>query len=162
MATGLRWLLAAIKREQESKQPKTRDQQSRVFVLCHPKEVMIMAVRGLRGATTVEQNEAQVILDATQVLLEALLQANPGLRPEDVACAFFTLTEDLNSAYPAEAARRMGWTNVPMLCAQEIPVPGSLPACIRVLLQWNTDLPQQAVRHVYLGKAARLRPDLAD
>jgi chorismate mutase len=120
-----------------------------------------MPVRGLRGATTADQNEPMAILDATQELLEALLRANPGLRPEDLACAVFTLTEDLNAAYPAEAARRMGWTAVPMLCAQEIPVPGSLPACIRVLLQWNTDLPQQDVRHIYLGDAARLRPDLA-
>lgn len=120
-----------------------------------------MPIRGLRGATITEQNEPQAILDATQELLAALLQANPGLRLEDLACAVFTMTADLNAAYPAEAARRMGWSAVPMLCAQEIPVPGSLPACIRVLLQWNTDLPQQAVRHVYLGEAARLRPDLA-
>jgi len=119
-----------------------------------------MPVRGLRGATTANQNEQTAILDATQELLEAILQANPDLRAEDLACAVFTLTVDLNAAYPAEAARRLGWTSVPMLCAQEIPVPGSLPACIRVLLQWNTDLPQQAIRHVYLGKSARLRPDL--
>jgi chorismate mutase len=119
-----------------------------------------MPVRGLRGATIADQNEPAAILDATQVLLEALLQANPTLRSEDLACAVFTLTKDLNTAYPAEAARRMGWTAVPMLCAQEIPVPRSLLGCIRVLLQWNTDLPQQAIRHVYLGDAARLRPDL--
>ena len=120
-----------------------------------------MPMRGLRGATISGQNEPQAILDATQELLAALLQANPSLRLEDLACAVFTMTEDLNAAYPAEAARRMGWSAVPMLCAQEIPVPGSLPACIRVLLQWNTDLPQQAIRHVYLGEATRLRPDLA-
>jgi chorismate mutase len=120
---------------------------------------MIMPVRGLRGATIATQNQPQSILDATQELLKALIQANPGLRPEDLSCAIFTLTEDLNAAYPAEAARRMGWNEVPLLCAQEIPVPGSMPACIRVLLQWNTDLPQHSVRHVYLGEAAHLRPD---
>ena len=121
-----------------------------------------MPVQGLRGATSVDKNQPEAILDATRILLEALLQANPELQPQDLACALFTLTDDLNAAYPAAAARQMGWTDVPMLCAREIPVPGGLPTCLRVLLQWNTDLPQSAMRHVYLGNASQLRPDLVD
>ncbi len=81
-------------------------------------------------------------------------------RPQDLASALFTVTEDLSAAYPAAAARELGWTDVPLICAREIPVPGGLPRCIRVLLHWNTDLPQSAIRHVYLGAAAALRPDL--
>ena len=120
-----------------------------------------MPIQGVRGAATAAGNQPQAILDATRELLEAILEANPGLRTEDLASVFFTLTEDLDAAYPAEAARRMGWTHVPMMCAREIPVPSSPPACIRVLLLWNTDRPQESVRHVYTGDAARLRPDLA-
>jgi chorismate mutase len=70
------------------------------------------------------------------------------------------VTEDLVSVYPAQAARQMGWSQVPMMCAREIPVPGSLPRCIRVLMHWNTEIPQHQVKHIYLGGAARLRPDL--
>jgi chorismate mutase len=72
------------------------------------------------------------------------------------------MTDDLTSAFPAEAARQLGWTQVPLMCSREIPVPGSLPRCIRVLLQWNTDLPQDDINHVYLGEAAILRPDLGE
>jgi chorismate mutase len=89
-----------------------------------------------------------------------MLEANPELRSEDIASIVFTTTDDLNSAYPAQAAREMGWNSVPMICSREIPVPGGLPRCIRVLMHWNTDLDQQAVCHIYLGAAASLRPDL--
>jgi chorismate mutase len=89
-----------------------------------------------------------------------MLEANPELRSEDIASIVFTTTDDLNSAYPAQAAREMGWNSVPMICSREIPVPGGLPRCIRVLMHWNTDLDQQAVCHIYLGSAASLRPDL--
>ncbi|MCA9977742.1 MAG: chorismate mutase, partial [Anaerolineales bacterium] len=85
---------------------------------------------------------------------------NPTLETADIASAFFTVTDDLNASYPALAARELGWHEVPLLCAREIPVPGSMPMCIRVLIQWNTELPQKAVQYVYLGEAARLRPDL--
>jgi chorismate mutase len=119
-----------------------------------------MAIRGVRGATVVEQDRQEDILAATDELLQAILEANPSLRPEDIASAFFTVTDDLRATYPAQAAREIGWTLVPMLCAQEIPVPGSLPRAIRVLLHWNTDIPQDAIRHVYLGAAVSLRPDL--
>lgn len=120
-----------------------------------------MPMRGVRGATTVTADEPALILAATQELLNALRAANPALQLEDIASAFFTLSPDLSAAYPARAAREMGWDGVPMMCACEIPVPGGLPGCIRVLLHWNTDLPQAAVRHVYLKAAASLRPDLS-
>ncbi len=119
-----------------------------------------MPIRGVRGATVVDQDQPEMVQSATQTLLQALLQANPQLHPSDLASAFFTVTGDLISAYPAKAARQMGWSQVPLMCALEIPVPGGLSRCIRVLLHWNTDLPQEAVRHVYLGTAASLRPDL--
>ena len=82
------------------------------------------------------------------------------IQAEDVAAVFFTVTDDLDAAFPAQAARMLGWQQVPLLDAREIPVPGSLPRCIRVLLLWNTDTPQSEVVHVYLGEARRLRPDL--
>ena len=120
-----------------------------------------MPIRGVRGAATVEADNPEEILDVSRQLLQAILEANPTLQPEDLASAFFTLTDDLHSAYPAQAARELGWGFVPLMCAQEIPVPGSLKHCIRVLLHWNTELPQRSIKHVYLGAASILRPDLA-
>ena len=120
-----------------------------------------MAVRGIRGAIVVPQDNPEAICAATRELLLAILLANPTLQITDIASVFFTTTSDLNSAYPAQAARQLGWTAVPLMCAVEIPVPGSLPRCIRILLHWNTDLSQEAVRPVYLGAAASLSSDLA-
>jgi len=120
-----------------------------------------MPIRGVRGATTVNQDQADQLLAATQELLEAILTANPGMRTEEIASVLFTVTNDLCSACPALAARRIGWDSVPMMCASEIPVPGSLPRCIRVLLHWDTDVPQSGIRHIYLREAVKLRPDLA-
>ncbi len=119
-----------------------------------------MAIRGIRGATTVSADEPDAILQATRELLEAIMKENAGFTPEDVGSAIFTVTEDLASTFPAQAARQMGWSMVPMMCAREIPVPGSLPKAIRVLVQWNTETPQGAVKHVYLRDAVKLRPDL--
>ncbi len=118
-----------------------------------------MTVRGIRGATVAIEDHGSAILGATRDLLQAILAANP-VHPDDIASVFFTVTEDISSTYPALAARELGWQNVPLLCSREIPVPGSLPLCIRVLIHWNTDLPQKAIQHVYLGEAAILRPDL--
>ncbi|MDX9829655.1 MAG: chorismate mutase [Anaerolineae bacterium] len=118
-----------------------------------------MACRGIRGATTVEANTAEAVLDATGELLAALAEAN-GLAAEDIASAVFTVTADLDAAFPAQAARQLGWHQVPLLDALEIPVPGSLPRCVRVLLHWNTSRSQAEIRHVYLRGAAGLRPDL--
>ena len=121
-----------------------------------------MAIRGIRGATVTSVDTADEILAATRGLLSAIFQANPALQVEDLCSAIFTLTEDLSSAYPAEAARQLGWNSVPLLCTRDVPVPGSLPRCIRVLLHWNTDLTQEAIQHVYIGQSAKLRPDLAN
>ena len=119
-----------------------------------------MPTRGIRGATTVPSDEPDLILEATRELLEAILRENEGMTPEDVGSAIFTVTEDLASTFPAQAARQMGWGLVPMMCAREIPVPGSLPRVIRVLVHWNTDVPQNEITHVYLREAVKLRPDL--
>lgn len=117
-----------------------------------------MVVRGIRGATTVECNEKEEIIAATEELLEEMIQQNE-LDPESISSAFFTVTTELNATFPAEAARKRGWTMVPMLCATEIPVPGSLARCIRVLVHVNTTKRQEEVRHVYLRRAVALRPD---
>ncbi len=119
-----------------------------------------MPVRGIRGANTASADQSEAILVATRELLEAILAQNPGLVPEEITSVLFTVTDDLSAAYPAKAARQIGWVQTPLMCAREIPVPGGLPRCIRVLLHWNTPLPQSAIRHVYLGEATQLRPDL--
>jgi chorismate mutase len=119
-----------------------------------------MAIRGIRGATTVSADEPDLILEATRELLEAILDANSSMKSEDVGSALFTVTDDLASTFPAQAARQMGWSLVPMTCAREIPVPGSLRMVIRVLVHWNTEIPQNKIAHVYLREAVKLRPDL--
>ncbi len=118
------------------------------------------AVRGVRGAINVTQNSRAEILSSTRELLIKMAKANH-VRKEDIASIFFTATGDLNAAFPAEAARELGWTEVPLLCAVEVPVPGSLPLCIRVLLHINTELSQSDIKHVYLREARVLRSDLA-
>lgn len=119
-----------------------------------------MPVRGIRGATTIEQDQADEVLAATCELLKALVENNPDLQPEDIASAIFTVTDDIHSAFPAKAARQIGWTQVPMVCMQEIPVPGSLPKCIRIMLLWNTDKLQSEITHIYLRQSKKLRPDI--
>jgi len=121
-----------------------------------------MPVRGIRGATVVKEDQPDQILAATRELLEMILHENPDIDSADISSVIFTVTDDLNSVYPAKAARELGWVQVPLLCANEIPVPGSLERCIRVLLHWNTNVSQAAVRHVYLREAQMLRPDLAN
>lgn len=117
-------------------------------------------VRGIRGATTVERDEPELILEATAELLEAMLAANAIDDFEAIASIFFTTTHDLTSTFPAEAARRLGMTMVPLLCFQEIPVPNRVPRAIRVMMQINTTKAQHAIKHVYLRDAVTLRPDL--
>ncbi|MFH1086084.1 MAG: chorismate mutase [Chloroflexota bacterium] len=119
-----------------------------------------MPMRGVRGATTAPANDAASILAATAALLEELVAANAIVRA-DLAAALFTVTDDLDAAFPAQAARQLGWEWVPLLDAREIPVPGSLPRCIRVLLLWNTERAQDEIVHAYRNGAQRLRPDLA-
>jgi chorismate mutase len=115
--------------------------------------------RGIRGATTAGSDSADAILTATRELLRRMVEAND-IDLADIASAFFTITPDLTAAFPAQAARELGWHHVALLDAQEIAVPGDLPRCVRVLVHWNTSTPQDQVRHIYLGGAARLRPDL--
>jgi chorismate mutase len=119
-----------------------------------------MTIRGIRGAITITADESEQVLSATQELLMSILTANPTLQTEDIASALFTVTEDIVSTYPALAARQMGWDQVPMVCTREIPVPGGLPLCIRMLIHWNTELEQSIIQHVYLRDAVKLRPDL--
>ena len=119
-----------------------------------------MAVRGIRGATTVESDDAALIRAAARELMEEILRRNQITDFDEVISAVFTTTEDLVSAFPAEAARAIGMNQVPLLCAQEIPVTGSMPRCIRVLLHVNSDRTPKEIEHVYLRDAQKLRPDL--
>ncbi|MEN8172602.1 MAG: chorismate mutase [Chloroflexota bacterium] len=117
-------------------------------------------IQGVRGATAAVENTPEAILSATREMLLMIMAVNPSLKTEDLASAFFTVTVDLNATYPARAARELGWMDVPLLCAREIPVPGELSRCVRVLLHWNTTIPQSDVQHVYLNEAVQLRPDI--
>jgi len=119
-----------------------------------------MPCRGVRGATTVQEDSREAILEATRDLLTQMAQAN-GIAPQDVASVFFTATPDLTAEYPALAARQLGWTDAALLCAQEMKVPHGLPRCIRVLIHWNTETPPDRIIHVYIRGAEVLRPDWA-
>jgi chorismate mutase len=120
---------------------------------------VVMSCRGIRGATSVDANDEDAIIVATRELLACIVTAN-NVDVEDVASVIFTATPDLDAAYPALAAREMGWSNIPLLCMQEMGVVNSLPRCIRVLLLWNTDRSADQVQHIYLHEARVLRPDL--
>jgi chorismate mutase len=117
--------------------------------------------RAIRGATTVDDDTPGDIRRATRELLETIVSRN-GITSEDVTSAIFTVTHDLTSEFPAHAARELGWLDVPLLCTLEIPVPGSLAKCIRVLLHVQSSVPRSGIRHVYLHDARTLRPDLAN
>jgi chorismate mutase len=118
-----------------------------------------MRLIALRGASSVGENEAEAILSATEAVMRELLARN-GLGPEDLVSCIFTLTDDLDAEFPAVAARRMGLSAVPLLCAREIPVPGAMPSVIRVLL--HAYAPEgHTAEHVYLGEARKLRLDLS-
>ena len=119
----------------------------------------LMYCRGIRGATTVEHNDREEILAATTELLQLLIRRND-LHAEDVASAIFTVTEDLDAEFPALAARYLGWTEVALICTREIPVPGSLGKCIRILLHVNTTRSAAEIQHVYIRGAVNLRPTL--
>jgi chorismate mutase len=117
-------------------------------------------IRAIRGAVQVDADEPELIIDGTQELLATILTGN-GLSPDDVLWLLFTATPDLRSAFPAEAARRLGMTATPLMCASEIPVDGALPRVVRLLAQVSFAGPPPAARHVYLRGAAVLRPDIA-
>lgn len=116
-------------------------------------------LRGVRGATAVKKNSRPEIFKATQKLLKRMLKENK-IKKEDIASVFLTATTDLNADFPAYAVRQMGWKEVPLLCAQEMEVPHGMPRVIRILLHFNTDLPQNAIKHQYLGGTQKMRPDL--
>lgn len=117
-------------------------------------------MRGIRGAISVNKNTQEAISEATQRLLLAVMEENK-LKAEDIISVTFTLTKDLNAAFPAACARELpGWNYIPMLCAVEVDVPGSLNSCLRVLVHADIKTGQREVKHVYLDKAVRLRPDL--
>jgi chorismate mutase len=119
-----------------------------------------MWCRGIRGATTVDSDTVDDILRASKELLQVMIDAN-GVKPEDVACAIFTTTSDLDAAFPATAARQLGWTDVPLMCSKEIDVPGSLKGCIRILILYNTEKSADDIVHVYVKGASELRSDLS-
>ncbi|HET7036172.1 MAG TPA: chorismate mutase [Thermomicrobiaceae bacterium] len=120
----------------------------------------MMRCRGIRGATTVERNDAEEMLAATRELLATLIEANQ-IEVEDVASVIFTTTPDLTAIFPAVAARDEGWDTVALICGHEMAVPGALDHVIRVLIHWNTEKAAADVRHVYLRRAVELRPEWA-
>jgi chorismate mutase len=119
-----------------------------------------MYCRGVRGATTVERDTAEDILEATRELLLELIRRND-ITPENVASAIFTTTPDLRAEFPAVAARQLGWEDVALLCSHEMNRPGALGRCIRVLIHLNTTRSASEIQHVYLRGAINLRPDRA-
>ena len=120
-----------------------------------------MVVRGIRGAITVDEDKPEEIKARTQELLTALVSEN-NIDVEDIASALFSVSPDIKSAFPAEAARSMGWNMVPLFCFQEIEVEGAMPGCIRCLLHVNTLKKQDEIRHIYLREAVKLRQDLVN
>jgi chorismate mutase len=117
------------------------------------------AVRAFRGATTVSADQPALIREAVHEMLDAMLDDND-LVPADIISAVFTATPDLISEFPAHAARLYGWTDIPLICAQELPVVGALPRCLRVMIHAETTRPRNEIRHVYLRDAILLRSDL--
>lgn len=122
-----------------------------------------MPVRGIRGATTATANTAEAIIEATDELLQELTRVNE-LDTAEICFAFFTTTHDLTAEFPAYAARRLGWVDVPLLCSHDmevtLPNPRGVPMCIRILLLYNTESPQSAMRAVYLRGAQAIKADL--
>ena len=117
-----------------------------------------MMMRGVRGATTVENDDQDEILEATRELLTMIVRVNE-IEIDNIASIVLTTTEDLGATYPAFAARQLGWFDVALLCSHEMNVPGGLPHCIRILVHWNTTRSPKEIIHVYLRKAKDLRPD---
>lgn len=121
---------------------------------------MTIYCRGVRGATTVERDTAEDILEATRELLEEMIRRND-MRPEDIASAIFTTTPDLQAEFPALAARQLGWHDVALLCGHEMTRPGALGRCIRILVHLNTTRSSTEIEHIYIRDAVNLRPDRA-
>jgi chorismate mutase len=119
----------------------------------------MLMMRGVRGATTVDENSAEAIVNRTRELLEAMIATND-IEEEYVASVIFTTTPDLTAAYPAQAARAAGWTQTALMGCQEMDNPNGLTRCIRILVHWNTDKRLEEIVHVYMHGAEKLRPDL--
>ncbi len=117
---------------------------------------MAMTLRGVRGAITVEENTSEAVLAATRRLLRAMIKAN-GIHPDNVASMVLTTPADLPAVFPAVAARQLGWLHVPLMGAQEAPIVGALPMCVRVLIHLNTELRPEEIQHIYLEGAVNLR-----
>jgi len=122
-------------------------------------KVPSLLCRGIRGATKVAANTRQDILTGADELLRKMVEANQ-VEVDKIAAVFFTTSNDLNAEFPALAARRLGWTSVPLLCGHEMNVPGSMSLCIRVMMMYNTDKTPREIVHVYLREARALRPEL--
>lgn len=121
-----------------------------------------MMIRGLRGATTVQENDAEEIINETKIMMEEMVAVN-NVKPEDIASVLISVTPDINATFPAKALRLIdGWKYVPVMCMPEINVPGSLPRCIRVMMTVNTQVKQHEMEHIYLNEAVKLRPDLVE
>ena len=121
-------------------------------------EIIKLECRGIRGAITVPENSKEAIRAATKELLQKMIRVNE-VKISDIAWILLTTTSDLNAAFPAAAARELGWNQVPLLCGHEMNVPGSLPSCLRVLVLYNTDKKNEDMVHVYLGGAVTLRDE---
>jgi chorismate mutase len=120
-----------------------------------------LPVRAIRGATTIDNNTADEIIKETRNLLKRIVEDN-NIKKDDIISIIFTVTRDVNAVFPAVAAREMGWTDIALMCTNEMEVPGSLKMCIRVLMHVNTDIPNDRIKYVYLKGAKILRPDLAE
>ena len=120
-----------------------------------------MMVRGIRGATTVDSNTREAVLEASRELLDAIVEANQ-LDPDHVASVIFSTTPDINAEFPAVAAREAGWTDVALECVLEMNVPGALARCLRILMHVNTERTPSELQHIYLRGARRLRTDLVE
>ena len=119
-----------------------------------------MAVRGLRGATTIARDEESEVLKATEQLVKEIAQANQ-VNPEEIISVIVSTTPDIQSTFPAKAVRSIdGWKYVPVMCTHEMNVPGGMPLCIRILMHANCDTPQKEIIHIYQNDAVKLRPDL--
>ncbi|HYK73529.1 MAG TPA: chorismate mutase [Pseudoneobacillus sp.] len=117
-------------------------------------------IRGVRGATTVINNDESEILTATETLIKEMISKN-AVNPDNVASIFISVTDEITAVFPAKALRRFeGWSFVPVMCMKEIPVQDSLKSCIRIMMHINTTKSQEEIHHVYLENAIQLRPDL--
>jgi chorismate mutase len=137
----------------------SRDNHTRFIAAVAGRSKLWRRTQAIRGATSVEKDDPRHIADATRELLAAIVERNQ-IEQDEIVSIWFTLTSDLTSAFPALAAREMGFVDVPLLCASEIPVPGSMARCLRILVELELSAPRKLASHVYLREAVALRPDV--